>query len=285
MAAVFFPQRSGAGARDPCSAALHFQRPPEVAMRTLLPVLLAALLWPATGQAGGELGKKDLERLQGTWTFESYEEGAKKTLPAELKDKRIFFGANQFIISKGEELLQVGTVKLDSTDGHRDVDAAILAGPHKGDTMLGIYRLDGDKLTVCFDPEGNDRPEGFKTRKNSKFFLAVYQRVVRPGEELNITGNYKSESTQLNGEKQTADAEIRRIGDSYLLSWKKGILDAYVGVGIRKGNVLSVCWGNKGQVGVCVYQIQQGPRLEGEWTILGGPGLLSKEILTSKKSK
>jgi uncharacterized protein (TIGR03067 family) len=254
-------------------------------MKTKLPVLLAALLLPSAGRAGGEAGRADLEKLQGTWTFEAYEEGAKKTPAAELKGKRIFFGANQFIISKGEELLQVGTIKLDPTDGHRDVDAAILAGPHKGNTMLGIYRINGDKLTFCVDPEGNDRPSSFKTRKNTNVFLAVYQRVVRPGEELSITGHFKSESVQLNGERQTADVEIRRLGDSYLLSWKKGILDSFIGMGIRKGNLLSVCWGNKGQVGVCVYHIEQGPRLEGEWTVLGGPGLLSRETLTFKKSK
>jgi uncharacterized protein (TIGR03067 family) len=252
-------------------------------MRTSVLVLLAAGWLTPSGLAGEDPGKKELQKFQGTWTLESFEEGAKKAPPAELKQKRIFFGANQFIIKKGDELLQVGTLKLDPIDGRRDVDATVLAGPHKGTTMVGIYQVKGDTLTLCFDPEGNDRPTKFKTDKDSGLFLAVYKRLIPPGEELDITGKYRSESIQFNGEKQTADVEISRLGDSYLLRWKKGIFDAYVGIGLRKGNVLSVCWGNQGQVGICSYQIDKGPRLVGEWTVLGGVGLVQRETFTVRK--
>src|SRR5438105_14616493 len=105
---------------------------------TILGMLVAALV-VARPAAGQEISKKELEKLQGTWTFDAYEESGKKTPAADLKDKRIFFGANQFIIKMGDELVQVGSLKLDPLDGHRDIDATVVAGPHKGNTMRGIY--------------------------------------------------------------------------------------------------------------------------------------------------
>ena len=85
------------------------------------------------------------------------------------------------------------------------------------------------------------------------------------------------------GKKQAADVEIKRLGDAYLVKWSKGILDAYIGVGVRKGDVLSVCWASQGQLGVSVFHIDKGPRLVGEWTMLGGNGMLQREILTPRK--
>ena len=197
--------------------------------------------------------------------------------------KRIFFGANQFIIKKGDELVQIGSLRLDPVDGHRDIDATVVAGLHKGNTMRGIYFLKDNIFKVCIDPEGNDRPKEFKTTADSGLYLAVYKRVMPTSEEIDITGHYKAESLQINGEKQMADVEIKRLGDCYLVKWSKGILDAYVGIGLRKGEVLAVCWANQGQIGACLYQIEQGPRLVGEWTMLGGAGVVQRETMTRKK--
>jgi uncharacterized protein (TIGR03067 family) len=254
-------------------------------MRMTILGLLVAGLAIAPRAAGQEITKKELEKLQGTWLFESYEENGKTTPPADLKDKRIFFGANQFIIKNGEELLQVGSLKLDPIDGHRDIDATVVAGPYKGNTMRGIYSLKQNVFKVCMDPEGNERPKEFKTTPDSGLYLAVYKRVIPAGEEISITGHYKAESLQFNGEKQTADVEIKRLGDCYLVKWSKGILDAYVGIGLRKGEVLAVCWTNQGQIGACLYHIEKGPRLVGEWTMLGGAGVVQRETLTLRKKK
>jgi uncharacterized protein (TIGR03067 family) len=252
-------------------------------MRTTILGLVVIGLVVVPKASGQEISKRELEKLQGTWTFDSYEEGGKKTPAAELKEKRMFFGANQFIVKKGEELLQVGSLKLDPIDGHRDIDATVVAGPNKGNTMRGIYSLKDNVLKVCIDPEGNERPKEFKTTPESGFYLAVYKRVIPTGEEIDITGHYKAESVQFNGEKQIADVEIKRLGDCYLVKWSKGILDAYVGIGLRKGEVLAVCWANQGQVGACLYRIEKGPQLVGEWTMLGGAGVVQRETLTLRK--
>jgi uncharacterized protein (TIGR03067 family) len=252
-------------------------------MRTLIGLLvLGVVARPTFGQ---EIIRKELEKLQGTWLFESYEEGGKKSPAADLKDKRIFFGASQFIVKNGEELTQLGSLTLDPLDGHRDIDATVAAGPNKGNTMLGIYSLKKDTLKVCFDPEGNDRPKDFKSSAETGFVLAVYKRFVPTGEEIEITGKYVAENFQINGQKTLIDVEIMRLGDCYMVKWSKGILNAYVGIGLRKGETLAVCWANDGQIGACLYQIEKGPRLSGVWTILGGAGLMQRETLTFRQKK
>jgi hypothetical protein len=47
--------------------------------------------------------------------------------------------------------------------------------------MMGIYKLDGDKLTICFRcyaPGGHDvkRPTDFDARKGLRTALAIYKR-------------------------------------------------------------------------------------------------------------
>ncbi|MFO0925993.1 MAG: hypothetical protein U0736_03015 [Gemmataceae bacterium] len=55
---------------------------------------------------------------------------------------------------------------------------------------------------------------------------------------------------------------------------------AYLGMGIRQGDTLSVAWANRGTVGLSVYQIEKGPKLTGVYTELGGPGIVATETLT-----
>src|SRR5262249_22678336 len=145
---------------------------------------------------------KELERLQGTWSFESYEEDGKPAPKEKLKGKKIFFGGNQFIVRHGDQLAQLGKQRLDPTDGARAIDLTVAAGPHKGKTLQGIYELKGDTFRVCIDTKEGERPKEFKTTPNSGRYLAVYKRDRPPGEEVEIVGNYKSENIDLSGEKQ-----------------------------------------------------------------------------------
>ena len=76
------------------------------------------------------------------------------------------------------------------------------------------------------------------------------------------------------------EATIERLGDAYLVTYKKGPLTAYIAVGIRHGDTFCLAWANQGQVGVTLYKIEPGPRLVGQYTHLGGAGILNQETLT-----
>jgi uncharacterized protein (TIGR03067 family) len=69
------------------------------------------------------------------------------------------------------------TTKVDlnaKANPHPTIDIEIVDGPDevKGKKSLGIYKLDGDKLTVCVGMPGLDkRPSEFKTVEDEAFLF------------------------------------------------------------------------------------------------------------------
>jgi hypothetical protein len=110
----------------------------------------------------------------------------------------------------------------------------------------------------------------------------ICQRIQTKDEQPDLSGVYRSESTEIDGSKHIADAIIERMGDAYVVTYKKNEAVAFLGIGIRKGDIFCMSWISQGQAGITLYQIEKGQRLVGQYTRLGGPGILSQEILTRK---
>jgi uncharacterized protein (TIGR03067 family) len=121
--------------------------------------------------------EKEARKFQGTWTFESSVTGGEE-LPADhLKMAVVIFEGDKHTVKKGDEVIQVGTQKLDPSKFPKTIDVTMVEGPHKGTVMLGIYEIDADTLKVCFDPEGKTRPTEFKSPPGSKNFVNIHKRV------------------------------------------------------------------------------------------------------------
>ena len=122
--------------------------------------------------------EKELKKFQGTWTFESVEAGGKEESAAEFKGMTVTFAGDRFTVKKGDEVIQVGTQKLDPSKSPKSVDVTVTEGLSKGAVMLGIYEISGDTLKVCFDPEGKKRPTEFKGVSGAQT-LVVHKRVKK----------------------------------------------------------------------------------------------------------
>ena len=255
-----------------------------VRARNLVAILLLFVPVGLAGDApsGPKEAKKDLQRLQGSWQMESYEDGKKTKIDA--KKRALFFGANTVAFRDGDRLLQMGMVNLNTAKSPRRVDVLVKKEKNDDSTMLGIYELKGDTLKVCFDPEGDARPTAFEAKAGSSHFVAVYKRVNRTVEEIDIVGKYNvSNDPAAPPLPVSVTAEIERHGDGYQVTWSVPGGAAYNGIAIRTGDVLSVTWGNRGSVGLSVYHISKGPKLSGKYTFLGGPGIMAKEEFTPYK--
>ena len=123
--------------------------------------------------------EKEVRKFQGIWTFESSESGGKELLAGELKGLILTFEGDKHTVKKGDEVLQVGTQKLDLSKSPKTIDVTMTEGPNKGTVMLGIYEIDGDTLKVCFDPEGKKRPTEFKSAPGSENFVNVHKRIKK----------------------------------------------------------------------------------------------------------
>jgi uncharacterized protein (TIGR03067 family) len=123
--------------------------------------------------------EKEVRKFQGTWTFESSEAGGMKLPISELKGLILTFEGHKHTVKKGDDVIQVGTQKLDPSKSPKTIDVTMAEGPNKGTVMLGIYEIDGDTLKVCFDPQGKKRPTEFKSAPGSENFVNVHKRVKK----------------------------------------------------------------------------------------------------------
>jgi uncharacterized protein (TIGR03067 family) len=153
-------------------------------MRIFLAALFCVVGFAALGRSGtpaddrAEL-EKEVRKFQGTWTFESSETGGRALSAEDLKGLILTFEGDKHTVKKGDEVIQVGTQKLDPSRSPKTIDVTMTEGPSKGTLMLGIYELDGDTLKVCFDPEGKKRPTEFKSAAGSQNFVNVHKRVKK----------------------------------------------------------------------------------------------------------
>ena len=153
-------------------------------MRIALVTLLCTLALTASGETGARADdkadvEKELKKFQGTWTFESVETGGKEIPIANFKGMTVTFEGAKYTVKIGDKVIQTATQKLDPSRSPKTLDGTVAEGPNKGTVILGIYEISGDRLKVCFDPEGKKRPTQFKTAADSQTTLAVYKRAKK----------------------------------------------------------------------------------------------------------
>jgi len=123
--------------------------------------------------------EKEVKKFQGAWTLESSETGGVKIPADDLKGLIVVFEGDKHTLKKENEVIQIGTQKIDPSKSPKTIDVTMTKGPSKGAVMLGIYEFEKDTLKVCFDPEGKKRPKEFKSPEGSKNFVNVHKRVKK----------------------------------------------------------------------------------------------------------
>ena len=135
-------------------------------MRKLVPLFVLTVL--ALRVAGARAADQDdLKRFQGEWRVEALEHDGEKAAQDKIKDARMTFKEDRFVMREDREKTFEGTIKLDPGRNPRTINSSVRGEEKK--TTYGIYKFeDKDTLVICWG-EGEDakRPTEFSTRAKS----------------------------------------------------------------------------------------------------------------------
>jgi uncharacterized protein (TIGR03067 family) len=118
----------------------------------------------------------DQERIQGTWTISRLEMAGKNILADEGAKYQVVIQNNSFITKhEGKEQASY-RLKLDSARSPKTIDFVPTDVNKDGPEMIGIYKLDGDTLTIFVSLDMKERPRSYK---DGNVTVLVLQRQRR----------------------------------------------------------------------------------------------------------
>jgi uncharacterized protein (TIGR03067 family) len=148
-------------------------------MKTMLVLFFAACVC-APAIAEDEVVSQELKALAGTWKLAGEERGG-VAVPKDQLFKISFTmhgdGKSTVHVPDGEfETMST----IDPTKSPKTIDIEYLGGLFQGQKQFGIYKVDGDRMTVFSTPPGSkpeERPRAFDS-KTGKGSVLVWERVV-----------------------------------------------------------------------------------------------------------
>jgi uncharacterized protein (TIGR03067 family) len=141
--------------------------------------LLAIIFAPAVGD-NTDAGKKALASLEGEWRLVSEEREGAVTRYDE--GPSIVIKGGRWFLSGGKREMAEITIDASTSPGAIDLKMAMdVAEANKGETMEGIFQVEGDDLTFCAARVRGAtvklRPTEFETKSDARLFLCKFKRV------------------------------------------------------------------------------------------------------------
>ena len=140
-------------------------------MRTLLAMgLLTGVLGVATADdKGATAGKWTIESVTRDGKVDDSLKGAVRVHDGEKYTVTPAAGSTAPAVS--------GTFAADGAKAPATIDMKPGAGRYKDKVLLGIYKLDGDTLTIAFAEPDKPRPTTFESKPGSGVVVAIHKRV------------------------------------------------------------------------------------------------------------
>lgn len=142
--------------------------------RLLTLMLIGSALISAAALPGGQEERK----RDGTWVAVAMEQDGKKLPPGLVKKLaiKLVVTGDKYKVLFGGKVEEQGTSKDDWTKKPATIDIKPSEGPNQGKTIEAIVALEGDRMRVCYNLEGKERPTSFTTKEGSGHVLISYDR-------------------------------------------------------------------------------------------------------------
>ena len=169
--------------KDPLYSPSGFHSGSSVRRKSMIRVTLIAL-FALSGVAGraADPAADEMKKLQGEWLAVEVELKGKKLAKDEAKTMQVVIKDHELTFrdtdKPGRERKK--TFKLDPSKTPNEIDVTSLDGQEKDTTAACIYKLNGDRLTICipyFVKDPSVRPKAFKSGVDDGLMLLTLERV------------------------------------------------------------------------------------------------------------
>ncbi len=117
--------------------------------------------------------------LEGAWIPVAASISGKELLVAELRVKYLVFDGHDYsIIDRCNQVVDRGEYLVNDSITPRTIDIVGRDGPNAGRSMLAIFELKGDQLTVCYDLDGSKRPQNMQVDEDELLLSITYERAA-----------------------------------------------------------------------------------------------------------
>ena len=141
--------------------------------------VLFVLAAPLLLSAGDDDVRKELKAMQGTWKAVALEAGGKPLPKEAVPDFTFIIGADGKSTGKMAQSEYTARITVNPKKDPKTIDNVHESGAQKGKKQYGVYKLEGDRFTVCMTRPGvteADRPKDFNT-KDTTNVVFVFERV------------------------------------------------------------------------------------------------------------
>ncbi len=127
--------------------------------------------------AADDTKKDDREAIKGKWKAVSISMSGEPQADELVKNFKLNFESKDYTNTVGD-MVEEGSYSIDSTKSPKTIDFDIKKGPVEGKKQLGVYKLDGDKLTLVMSAAGStDRPTSLTVEKGGALAEFVLERI------------------------------------------------------------------------------------------------------------
>jgi uncharacterized protein (TIGR03067 family) len=129
---------------------------------------------------GGSAINTGVQRgLEGAWVPVAANVGGKELVVHELRVKYLVLDAGGYsIVDHSDNIVDKGEYLVDEAAFPQTMDIVGREGPNAGRTMLAIYQLEADRLKVCYDLDGTQRPADMQVREDQLLLSITYARAL-----------------------------------------------------------------------------------------------------------
>ncbi len=144
-------------------------------------LLFCALLSLALAQpANEERAKKDLERMQGTWTMQALEVNGKDVGAKRIQDTFLIVKKDDYRTKVKDQEQPGFRLVLDPSKEPKAVDMIKAMPGGTEEVYKGIYIFENDTLKICRGlTAGKERPNQFATWPDTNAFVVTWKKQVK----------------------------------------------------------------------------------------------------------